>query len=289
MANFPPLKHNRRSPHFLHYSRVVNLSLFRPLSLPFPSLPLWISVSPFPHLADHAQRKNGGTEAGLRVGAARAADTGGVPRLAAGHHLSKPKAHRHWPQRRVSPPDPLKNGVLTVQTIRNNIMASTLLATTAITLSSLISVFASSSSSSTATASQLVYGNQTAMITSIKYFAILVCFLVAFLCNVQSIRYYAHVSFLATLPTSQGKKDSIEYAARNLNRGSFFWSLGLRAFYVSFPLFLWIFGPIPMFVCCVMMSFVLYFLDTTTSFTRELHSHSLKEEIKPNDLESSVS
>lgn len=185
--------------------------------------------------------------------------------------------------------DPLKNGVLVVQTIRNNIMASTLLATTAITLSSLISVFVSSSSSSTAAASQLVYGNQTALISSIKYFAILVCFLVAFLCNVQSIRYYAHVSFLATLPTSKGKKDSIEYVARNLNRGSFFWSLGLRAFYVSFPLFLWIFGPIPMFVCSVMMLSVLYFLDTTTSFTRELHCQSLIEEIKPNDLESSAS
>ncbi|KAK3406048.1 hypothetical protein EUGRSUZ_K02239 [Eucalyptus grandis] len=168
-------------------------------------------------------------------------------------------------------------------------MASTLLATTAITLSSLISVFVSSSSSSTAAASQLVYGNQTAIISSIKYFAILVCFLVAFLCNVQSIRYYAHVSFLATLPTSKGKKDSIEYVARNLNRGSFFWSLGLRAFYVSFPLFLWIFGPIPMFVCSVMMLSVLYFLDTTTSFTRELHCQSLIEEIKPNDLESSAS
>lgn len=197
------------------------------------------------------------------------------------------ESRRQWVQSLMA--DPLKNGVLVVQTIRNNIMASTLLATTAITLSSLISVFVSSSSSSTATASQLVYGNQTAIISSIKYFAILVCFLVAFLCNVQSIRYYAHVSFLATLPTSKGKKDSIEYVARNLNRGSFFWSLGLRAFYVSFPLFLWIFGPIPMFVCSVMMLSVLYFLDTTTSFTQELHCQSLIEEIKPNDLESSAS
>ncbi|KAH9763722.1 hypothetical protein KPL70_001260 [Citrus sinensis] len=140
--------------------------------------------------------------------------------------------------------DPLKNGTLAVQTIRNNIMASTLLATTAITLSSLIGVF--------------------------------------------SIRYYAHVSFLVTLPTSKGNTNYIEYVARNLNRGSFFWSLGLRAFYLSFPLFLWIFGPIPMFVCCCTMSFLLYFLDTTSSFTRELHSHSFKEEAKLDDLESPV-
>ncbi|BBH04133.1 Protein of unknown function D [Prunus dulcis] len=125
--------------------------------------------------------------------------------------------------------DPLKNGVLAVQTIRNNIMASTLLATTAITLSSLIGVFVSTPSNSRSTASRLVYGNKTEFLSSIKY----------------SIRYYAHVSFLATVPTWKSQKDYMEYVVRNLNRGSFFWSLGLRAFYLSFPLFLWIFGPIP--------------------------------------------
>ncbi|KAL3512212.1 hypothetical protein ACH5RR_024929 [Cinchona calisaya] len=180
--------------------------------------------------------------------------------------------------------DPLKNGVLAVQTIRNNIMASTLLATTAITLSSLISVFVSNASKSTS--SKLVYGNKTSLFSSIKFFSILLCFLVAFLCHVQSIRYYAHVSFLATVPTFKDRNDCIEYVARNLNRGCFFWSLGLRAFYLSFPLFLWIFGPIPMFVCCCMMSVVLYFLDTTTSFTRDLHCQSVKEDAKANDVES---
>ncbi|CAN0902367.1 hypothetical protein LINGRAHAP2_LOCUS21946 [Linum grandiflorum] len=165
-------------------------------------------------------------------------------------------------------------------------MASTLLATTAITLSSLISVFVSSKSNSTNSAQQLVYGNKTPFLSSIKYFSILLCFLVAFLCNVQSIRYYAHVSFLATIPSSSSSKDSIEYVARHLNRGSFFWSLGLRAYYVSFPLFLWVFGPIPMFVCCWMMCFTLYFLDTTTSFTRLLHSHSVKARTDLADAES---
>ncbi|KAF3976754.1 hypothetical protein CMV_000072 [Castanea mollissima] len=180
--------------------------------------------------------------------------------------------------------DPLKNGVLSVQTIRNNIMASTLLATTAITLSSLISVFVSSTSKSSDTSSQLVYGNKTSILSSIKYFSILLCFLVAFLCNVQSIRYYAHVSFLVTVPTWKDNNPSIEYVARNLNRGSFFWSLGLRAFYMSFPLFLWIFGPIPMFTCCCIMTFILYFLDTTTSFTRNLHNNLSKQ--NTDDVES---
>ncbi|KAH0705745.1 hypothetical protein KY285_010280 [Solanum tuberosum] len=130
-------------------------------------------------------------------------------------------------------------------------MASTLLATTAITLSSIISVFVSNKSSYTH----------------------------------SELLYYAHVSFLATVPTFKERSDSIEYVARNLNRGSMFWSLGLRAFYLSFPLFLWIFGPIPMFVGCCVMSIVLYFLDTTTSFTRDLHCQSIREKRKETDVD----
>lgn len=180
--------------------------------------------------------------------------------------------------------DPAANGVLAIQTIRNNIMASTLLATAAITLSSLIGVYVSSTSNTANTASKLVYGNKTQIVSSIKYFAVSLCYLVAFLCNVEAIRYYSHVSFMTTMPTLKGKSEPMEYIARNLNRGSYFWSFGLRAFYLSFPLFLWIFGPIPMFSCCFIMLFVLYFLDTTTSFTRNLHKSCMMDETKGKDI-----
>ncbi|MCL7049864.1 hypothetical protein MKW94_029931, partial [Papaver nudicaule] len=56
------------------------------------------------------------------------------------------------------------------------------------------------------------------------------------------------------------------------------WSIRLRAFYISCPLFLWIFGPVPMFSCCCILLSVLYFLDTTSSITRELHSHHMKHD-----------
>ncbi|XP_022924127.1 uncharacterized protein LOC111431656 [Cucurbita moschata] len=150
------------------------------------------------------------------------------------------ESRRQWVATIVS--DPEKNAVLGVQTIRNNIMASTLMATTTITVGSLISVFVGSSSSTG------------------KYRYILLCFLVAFLCNVQSIRYYAHASFLVTLPAGEGRKD---YLSAILNRGSLFWSIGLRAFYFAIPFFLWIFGPLSMFFSCYLIVFVLYFLDFT--------------------------
>ncbi|XP_050386763.1 uncharacterized protein LOC126803056 [Argentina anserina] len=167
--------------------------------------------------------------------------------------------------------DTSKNGVLAVQTLRNNIMASTLLASTAIMLSSLIAVLMSSANKDR-TASAFVFGDTSQLGFSIKYFAILVCFLLAFLFNVQSIRYYSHASILINAPFRQMSPHlkhhnlTTDYVANTVNRGSYFWSLGLRACYFSFPLFLWIFGPIPMFLSCFVLVVMLYFLDVTFQF-----------------------
>lgn len=176
--------------------------------------------------------------------------------------------------------DVSKNGVLAVQTLRNNIMASTLLASTAIMLSSLIAVLMTGRGGGGGDRSMiLVFGDKSDLGSCIKFFSILVCFLVAFLFNIQSIRYYSHASILVNVPyrkimgTSEAPNNqyrcvvtSEEYVGMTVNRGSYFWSLGLRAFYFSFPLFLWIFGPIPMFLCCIVLVFMLYFLDFTMDF-----------------------
>ncbi|RLN23675.1 uncharacterized protein C2845_PM07G19090 [Panicum miliaceum] len=182
-----------------------------------------------------------------------------------------------------------KNGVLAVQTLRNNIMASTVLATTAITLVSVISVFvgvtspASSSSSSppSRAAPRLVYGSKAGEVFATKYLAVSLCFMLAFVCNVQAIRLYAHASFLlgGLPPGDCTPEEFAAYVARTVNRGSYAWSLGLRAFYVSLALFLWTFGPIPMLVCSVLMCGLLYFLDTTSDHGHGHHRGSAGKDI----------
>ncbi|KAF8379874.1 hypothetical protein HHK36_027339 [Tetracentron sinense] len=167
---------------------------------------------------------------------------------------------------RVMMEDAPKNGVLAVQTLRNNIMASTLLASMAIMLSSVIAIMMSNGGARPA---RVIYGDTSELGFSIKYFSILVCFLLAFLLNVQSIRYYSHASILISVPMKKIPSPvhlTAEYVGKIVNRGSHFWSLGLRAFYFSFPLFLWIFGPIPMFLCCLLLVFLLFFLDLTFEF-----------------------
>ncbi|XAR72573.1 hypothetical protein NMG60_11019260 [Bertholletia excelsa] len=187
--------------------------------------------------------------------------------------------------------DMAKNGVLAVQTLRNNIMASTMMASTAIMLSSLIALLMTNGGSGNSSANEIVYGDRSRLGSSIKFFSILVCFLVSFLLNVQSIRYHSHAGVLINVPyhklilhdsddhCQNGRKLMAAFVARTMNKGSYFWSLGLRAFYFSFPLFMWIFGPIPMALSSLILVFLLYFLDTSFDFVRVVNASATESPI----------
>ncbi|KAF8670002.1 hypothetical protein HU200_051188 [Digitaria exilis] len=166
-----------------------------------------------------------------------------------------------------------KHAVLAVQTMRNSIMASTVLASVAITLSSLVAALMASGA-----AHGLFSGSGVLFSTSggesfltLKFFAALVCFLVAFLLNVQSIRYYSHTGLLVNVPLAAHRRpaSAVGYVTGTLNRGFYFWSLGVRAYYFSCPVFLWLFGPVPMCASCVAMVAALYFLDVYKEWDKD--------------------
>jgi uncharacterized membrane protein len=151
--------------------------------------------------------------------------------------------------------------------VRNTIMASTVLASVAITLSSVVAVLMTSGAARGGrlfSASGLAVGATSGEVAlAAKFFAVLVCFLVAFLLNVQSIRYYSHTGLLVNVPLAAHRRPAraVGYVTAALNRGFYFWSLGVRAYYFSCPVFLWLFGPVPMCASCVAMVAALYFLD----------------------------
>lgn len=142
------------------------------------------------------------------------------------------------------------NVVLAIQTLRNNIMASTLLVTTAIMLCSVIVYLMANSggngSSSKHSRQDLVLGDRSKLGLSVKLFSILVCFAFALLLNIEAVRYYSHVRILINVPL-RGRR-SPAHLDTVMNKGSYFWSGGLHAFYLSLPFFLWIFGPISMVI-----------------------------------------
>uniref|UniRef100_A0A804RG97 DUF599 family protein n=1 Tax=Zea mays TaxID=4577 RepID=A0A804RG97_MAIZE len=156
-----------------------------------------------------------------------------------------------------------KHAVLAVQTLRNTIMASTVLASVAITLSSLVAALMASGAAAHGGLLLSAPGGGSEAALAAKFLAVLVCFLVAFLLNVQSIRYYSHTGLLVNVPLAAHRRPAraVGYVTAALNRGFYFWSLGVRAYYFSCPVFLWLFGPVPMCASCVAMVAALYFLD----------------------------
>ncbi|XP_031390084.1 uncharacterized protein LOC116202628 [Punica granatum] len=145
--------------------------------------------------------------------------------------------------------------------ISSNISAATFLSSVSLTLSSLIGAWIRNSTSNFFQ-SDLIYGDTRTTTISIKYISLLVCFLLAFTCFVQSARHFVHANYLISTPGSDNSLSrSIEIA---IIRGSHFWSVGLRALYFAIDLLLWFFGPIPMFIGSIAMVLLLHYLDSNS-------------------------
>ncbi|XP_023746850.1 uncharacterized protein LOC111894997 [Lactuca sativa] len=146
-----------------------------------------------------------------------------------------------------------------------NISSSNFMSSICLTLCAVIGTLVANSSS--VFQSKFIYGDANSSTISIKHISLLVCFLLAFACFIESTRSLIHATYLISMPNSNVPIKSIELA---VIRGGDFWSLGLRALYLALLLLLWLLGPIPMFTTSIMMVCVLYFLDNNTV---PLHVH----------------
>ncbi|GLJ25948.1 hypothetical protein SUGI_0497390 [Cryptomeria japonica] len=139
----------------------------------------------------------------------------------------------------------MKQGILAVQIIRNGMMAATLMASTTIGLCSVIGLLLGGRVGISQSEFTL-YGMSGSLTSCVKCMMLLLSLLTAFLCHVQCVRYYSHVSFLITIPpaTPEMENGHVEYVSRAFNKGAHFWSVGLRVFNLSLALFMRNFGPI---------------------------------------------
>ncbi|KAL0399429.1 UNVERIFIED_CONTAM: hypothetical protein Sradi_2286200 [Sesamum radiatum] len=78
----------------------------------------------------------------------------------------------------------------------------------------------------------------------------------------MTARYFVPANFLKGMPNSD---IPVSCVVKDVTRGSNFWLIDLRS--LSFPtnFMLWIFGPIPMFLCSVIAVWVLMNLDRNTT------------------------
>ncbi|KAL8054162.1 hypothetical protein ABFX02_05G120200 [Erythranthe guttata] len=158
-----------------------------------------------------------------------------------------------------------KKNILAVQTLRNTIMGSTLMATTSILLCSGLAAVISSTYSIKKPLNDAVYGAHGEFMVALKYVTLLVLFLFSFVCHSLSIRFINQVNFLINCPPTETPIGSggvtAEYVAELLERGFALNTAGNRLFYSAVPILLWIFGPVLVFLCSGTMVSVLYNLD----------------------------
>lgn len=182
-----------------------------------------------------------------------------------------------------------KKNILAVQTLRNTIMGSTLMATTSILLCSGLAAILSSTYSIKKPLNDTVYGAHGEFMMALKYVTLLLFFLFSFLCHSLSIRFINQVNFLINTSTTPQNNPNVglvswectpNYVGELLERGFVLNTVGNRLFYSALPLLLWIFGPILVFLCCVALIPLLYNLDLVFEGSKgslgkgDIHHHS---------------
>ncbi|KAI9192249.1 hypothetical protein LWI28_020014 [Acer negundo] len=169
------------------------------------------------------------------------------------------RGRRFWVSAMMKDND--KKSILAVQSLRNMIMGSTLMATTSILLCAGMAAVISSTYSIKKPLNDAVYGAHGEFMVALKYVALLTIFLFSFFCHSLSIRFINQVNILINTPQDPTAIVTPEYVSELLEKGCVLNTIGNRLFYAGLPLLLWIFGPVLVFLCSVTMVPVLYNLD----------------------------
>lgn len=176
----------------------------------------------------------------------------------------------------------VKDRGTSLSVISNNISAASTLSSVSLVLSSLIGAWIGSSKEKNIFVSSIIYGDSSQTIVSIKYIALLSCFLVAFASFIQTTRNYALATFLISIPSCD---IPVNYVQKPILKASHSNVVGMRALYTAGTLIMWIFGPIPMFVSAISLVAILHILDRNQTSPYQFQQPSNHTHLQKNDEE----
>jgi len=155
-----------------------------------------------------------------------------------------------------------KRDILAVQTIRNQLMAATFLASTAI-LICLGSINAAFRPGVFAELSHELnwLGTKSEGLWMLKLMLLGLQFFFTFFNFTLAIRYYNHAGFMINTNTHDDPSVSAATVIKAMNTGALHYAIGMRGFYLSVPMALWLFGPVWMLLGSLIVIAVLYKLD----------------------------
>jgi uncharacterized membrane protein len=155
--------------------------------------------------------------------------------------------------------------VVSVQTLRNSTMAATLMASTAIILIlGIMNMLANADKIGPTLHILNLTGTHESSIWIFKLMLILVDFFVAFFAFSLAVRGYNQVGYLINVPVdTSGKSHGVTpvTVALQLNRAAAYYGIGMRTYYFSVPLLLWVFGATWMVISTFGVLLVLNHLD----------------------------
>ena len=155
-----------------------------------------------------------------------------------------------------------KRDILAVQTLRNWVMASSFLASTAILIClGFISVASGSEKMAEITPFLKELVREHRVLWLFKIMVIIVNFFIIFFNFTLAIRYFNHVNFMINIPSTLAHKITPEYVSGILTHATFHYTAGMRGYYIGVLLILWLFGPIWMLLGTIVMLAVLHHLD----------------------------
>ena len=155
------------------------------------------------------------------------------------------------------------NAILAVQTLRNSTMAATFLASTAILLMmGTLNLMQNSNNTNS-----LLHSLQSGIaagddMEQIKLLILLATFFWAFFSFSLALRMYNHVGYLINASNDKHQfHPTAHYISRLLNRSGNYYSLGMRAYYISVPLVFALFNPYYIVIASVALIMALYHID----------------------------
>ncbi len=151
--------------------------------------------------------------------------------------------------------------VLPVQTLRNSTMAATFLASTAILL--VIGVLNLSDHGGTLghAIESIAHKEAGGELWAFQLMPLVVDLFCAFFCFTLAIRMYNHVGYLINANMPGHTVVTPQYVAELLNRGGWYYSLGMRSYYLAVPLLLGLFGPSYMLLATLGLMVIFYHVD----------------------------
>lgn len=153
--------------------------------------------------------------------------------------------------------------ILAVQTLRNSVMASNFMASTAILL--IIGILNMSENPEklvNAWQHFLDRAISSKELSLVKLALLLMDYFIAFYCFSMAIRFFNHVGYMINLlPDSSVERLTHRQISVYLNRAGTYYTFGTRAFFFSLPLVLWFFGPHALVLATLVLIMSLYSLD----------------------------